>query len=115
VHATIRKISADAAQSAVAMELAAVELFPYHSRQFDREATLDTPSVGLARSFVQDVAVPRARRGECGIVVARGNWAWKLAPSENVVVYQGPECVSAGLGPNTRGGRLILRMLAAAP
>ena len=107
-----RGLSTVEAQRAVASEVASLELFPYHSRHFDRHELLgDLRSVALARAFVRDHVRPRAMAGDCGVVVARGNWAWGLEESENVVVYSGVEPVSARLGPSSRGGALMLKML----
>jgi len=109
-----RAIAAAEAQREVALKLAAVELLPYHSRRFrHRELLGELRSVVLARQFIHEYVLPRAHQGECGVVVARGNWGWNLKETDNVVVYSGAEPVSAHLGPNTRGGKLILHLLGA--
>jgi hypothetical protein len=100
----------DETLSVIAQEFAALQLVPYHSSRFDATASLlnSLRSVQLARRFVSEYVLPRARKGECVIIVARGNWAWNLQPEENVVVYENPEYRSALLGPATRGGAAIL-------
>jgi hypothetical protein len=97
----------------LARRIAAIELMPYHSKSYDPKLLSGTKlaSVALARSFVHEHVLPRARSGHAALVVARGNQAWGLAEEPNVVVYSGAEPVSARVGPGSRGGDLILHHL----
>ena len=111
--AAAKGLSLEDASRELAGRVAAIELMPYHSKSFDR-GLLDgaaLPSVQLARGFVQEHVLPRARAGRSALVVARGNWAWGLREEPNVVVYSGTEPVAARVGPGTRGGELLLRHL----
>jgi len=108
--------SMDEATRQLARRVAAIELMAYHSKSFDR-GFLDgaaLPSVQLARAFVREYVLPRARSGRSVLIVARGNWAWGLDEEPNVVVYRGTEPVAARIGPGTRGGDLLLRHLGVA-
>jgi len=114
--ASHRGISRTEARQAVAEQVAAIELVPYHSRDGVSDAAeRRLRSVELARSFVMDVVLPRALQGECGVVVARRAKKWAIPPSPNVVVYEQDMARSAPLGPKTQGGALILRMLNVIP
>lgn len=108
-----RKTSRSDARKLVARELASIELVPYHSTTFRprglRAGQLE--SAKLARSFVQEVVVPRAQRGDCGIIVTRKANAWGLENAKNIVVYGAAQARSASLGLETEGGQLILEHL----
>jgi hypothetical protein len=96
-----------------ASEIASVELVPYHSKTFAFPAKLLTKlrSVQLVQNFVTDVLSPRARRGDCLIVVTRSSRYWGLKAARNIVLYEGSETRSAHLSPGSRGGDAILRFL----
>lgn len=96
----------------VACSIAALELIPYHSQAFSRWGIITKlKSARLARAFVHEVALPRARKDECRIIVARQARAWGVQEERNVIVYRGGENRGAWLGPETRGGKAILDML----
>jgi hypothetical protein len=99
--------------------LCVIELVPYHSNEFklphrlyklDGDETLH--SVTLARSFVRDNLVDRAKRGEVLILVMRKAEEWgfpdKQANHVGTVIYRGSECRSAHLSPDSPGGRAIV-------
>jgi hypothetical protein len=89
--------------------VAAIQLLPYHSARFARRSVVDRlRSVKLARSFVTEHVLPRTAAGECGVVMMWG--PWNLEPIEPNVVVQGG-ISGHRLGPNTRGGSLLLRRL----
>jgi hypothetical protein len=115
--AEARGVSIVDATTLLGSQLAAVELFPYHSKKFDKGLVSGDflRSVDLARRFVREFVLPRARDGQCALVVARGNWGWRIEEEPNVVVYGGVECRTGRIGPGTRGGDLILRMLSGLP
>lgn len=92
--------------------LAAIELFPYHSIRFKGSKKLgQLPSVIAARTFVNEVLVPRAKRGELKIIAARKVKAWGIKRSLHVVTYSGGQSRGASLGPNTPGGKAILHRI----
>jgi len=103
------------ARARLASQLACIELVPYHSPQFsDAGGWIDgLASVRLARSFVHEYVVPRARRGDALVIVTRQAAAWGLRESDRVVVYRGHEARAAHLSPGSRGGRAILQHLGA--
>jgi len=89
--------------------VAILELFPYHSSVGGLEAKLlrDLRSVSLVRSYVREHLLPRAKRGDALLIVTRQARLWGLEPTNNVVVYSGPEARSAHLSPRSRGGQAI--------
>ncbi|MBU4399332.1 MAG: hypothetical protein KKE86_08360, partial [Planctomycetes bacterium] len=60
--------------------IAAIELIPYHSENFALPGRIrdKLPSVCLARDFTHDILKPRARSGDCLIVVTRAVKQWHL-------------------------------------
>ncbi|MEX2278231.1 MAG: hypothetical protein WD674_10670 [Cucumibacter sp.] len=91
--------------------LAHIELVPYHSPSFRGHALInDLPSVNAARRFVQDALVSAAQAGSKTIIVTRQEAAWGLPkPSEHLVIYKGGQTRGASLGPDTPGGKAILK------
>lgn len=94
--------------------LASIELLPYHSSRFTISPGMlaRLESVQLARRFVRDYVVPRVRRGEAIVIVARQARAWGVPEARGVVTYAGGETRAAYLTPPSRGGRAILEHLA---
>ena len=103
------------ALSFFAKSVAALELLPYHSASFGLPARImnDLHSVCLARSYVSEVLVPRARRGGALLIAARQAGTWGLAEEEHTIVYKGSETRAAYFTPDSRGGKAILRHLKA--
>lgn len=66
------------ARGRLARELASIELVPYHSANFalPDHVIRSLQSVKLARRFVLDKLVPRARSGDCLLVVTRAAKHW---------------------------------------
>ncbi len=97
----------------VAKSVAVMELMPYHSASFGIPGrVLDKlRSVRLARAYVSEVLLPRARADNALLVVTRQGKRWGLPVHENVTVYEGAETRAAHLGPNSRGGKAILERL----
>ncbi len=93
--------------------IAAIELAPYHSVNFAVPSRVfnSLRSVNLARSFVHEELLPRAKSGDCLIVVTRAVKHWQLPKHRNVVAYTTAETRSAYLSPRSRGGSAILRFL----
>lgn len=93
--------------------IAVLELAPYHSVNFTVPHRLLTSlrSVQLARAFVSEELLPRARAGECLIVVTRAVKDWELPTHENVIAYTASEARGAHLSHQSRGGSAILNFL----
>lgn len=68
-------------------------------------------SVQLAKQFVHDELVPRARLDECLIVVTRAANKWQVPPLKNVITYTPTEALSAHLNARSRGGAAIMSHL----
>ena len=93
--------------------IATLELVPYHSSSYgltDR-VVRSLRSVKLARAFVADVLMPRARAGRTLLVVARKAGHWGIPRTKGVIVYKAAETRAAHLTPRSRGGQAILRHL----
>lgn len=110
---TSRSISFVAAQRALAAELASIELVPYHSATFGDPGgwLAGLQSVQLARTYVQDVIVPRVRRGEAIVIATRQVSLWGLPDIPGVVRYSPGQARGAHLTPTSPGGRAILEWL----
>jgi hypothetical protein len=90
--------------------VAHVELVPYHSSAFGGHALIEKlESVKAARRYVHDVLVPAARNGTKTLIVTRQAKAWGLKRDRGVVIYKGGQTRGASLGPDTPGGKAILR------
>ena len=113
------KVPFSEARARLARELVSIELLPYHSAKFrDADKWLEKlTSVNLAREFVKDVVIPRARDGKAVVIVTRQVKAWKLPEDlpPNVIRYNPAEAQAAHLSPNSRGGRAILDHLRSIP
>lgn len=111
--AAFKGISYSEARWALARAVACVEMVPYHSVAFGISEKIwkSLPSVRLARSYVREVLVPRARGRRILIVATRQVAGWDVAKSDNVILYEGPETRAAHLTPRSRGGRSILEFL----
>jgi hypothetical protein len=94
---------------------ATLELVPYYSQSFGLSLRTfrKLHSVELAKSFVTDVLVARARQGKCLLIAMRKTAIWNLQPAPNVVVYGKEDWRSARLTPNSPGGARILEFLTA--
>lgn len=97
----------------VASSLCVLELVPYHSSSFGLSDRIVSKmaSARLARKFVHDVLVPKARDGTALIVVTRQAKGWGLGPDCGAIIYQNSETRAAHLGDTSRGGRRILDFL----
>jgi hypothetical protein len=97
----------------VSRNLACIELYPYHSRSFHLPASVKNSllSAKLAKTYVHDVLVPKARSGAATIIVTRKGSEWDLPHHRNIVVYNSSESRAAHLTLNTSGGRKISEFL----
>ncbi len=92
--------------------VASIELYPYHSRKFKlpNRTRAALRSAELARLFVHDVLLPKAKRGNALIVVMRQAKTWGLAPQNGVVMFDNLEARGAHLTSRTKG-RIVLDFL----
>jgi hypothetical protein len=106
------------AMSHLSKRICCIEYLPYHSVKFKNGRFLHTlKSTCLIRGFILKDIVPRAKRGEVGIIV-RGQQYWQIPEDrltgkekENVVFMKGPHAIGAHLGIKTEAGKLIARFL----
>lgn len=84
----------------LSQRVAAIELVPYHSFEFN--APINLASASAARRYVASIDPGR-------IVIATRRVAnWGLADGQNVFKYPASHSRGASLGPNTLGGMAIL-------
>jgi len=93
-----------------------INLVPYHSAEGGVATRISgkLPTSLAIQRFVLGNLVPRARRGEIGLVVARSSRGWGIDASmecECIVVYKDGETRGAYQTGVTRGGKLIRRFL----
>jgi hypothetical protein len=115
---TIQKIAAEKFDGnyrvglrSLSSKLACVELFPYHSSSFrDHNLLEHLPSVNAARQYALNGLIPDARAGKRTVIVTRQVAAWAV-PNDvpNLVTYEGGHTRGASLGPDSAGGKAILR------
>ncbi len=99
------------AMSVLSKQICCLEYLPYHSARFGlKESVLETlHSTRLVKKYTEKDLLPRAARGEIGIIVARGKSRWGIEnPSDNVVFLKG---ISTHFGPKTKQGQLIKHFL----
>lgn len=110
-----RRISRLEALRFVGEEIALLQLVPYHSASFGlpRRLVEQLESVRLARTFLNDVLLPRARNGKALVVCTRAAKRWRLDNEDSVLVYGPAQARGASIGPNTQGGKRILERLLA--
>lgn len=97
--------------------LALIELVPYHSSHFSSHALVESlKSSRMAQAYVADVLMQDVRLGTKTVIATRQAKTWNLGdPGENCVIYTGGQSRGASLGPNTSGGKAILRQLGLKP
>ena len=66
-------------------------------------------SVKLARAFVNNVVVPRVKRGKAIVIILRKEKLWNVPELKGVVKYSAAEARAAHLTPNSPGGKAILK------
>ena len=104
----------DNALKLLSRRLAAIEMFPYHSRTFKAGSVLEQlPSVSAAREFIHGL-LPRAHANELSIIVTRS--IRTVGIEDHALVNFDPKLVrSAPLGPETKGGLAIIEALKRRP
>lgn len=107
------------ARTTLGRKLAVIQLVPYHSAVFglSPKALKQLPSVRLAQDFVRQTVSERVRAQKAIVIVLRQVKTWnpylppKPEEKDRVIRYKPAEAIGASLGPNSRGGRAILRKL----
>lgn len=106
------------AMSHLSKRICCIEYLPYHSVKFKNGKLLHSlKSTRLIWEFVHKDIVPRAKRGEVGIIV-RGQQYWQIPEDRkkreekrNVVVMKGAHAIGAHMGIETEAGKLFARFL----
>lgn len=91
------------ALSCLAKRIACLELVPYHSESFS--GTTQIASANAAKRFAKEAS----RDADRTIVVTRAVKDWDLGDGPNIITYNGGQARVASLGPNSCGGRAILK------
>ncbi|SHF83917.1 hypothetical protein SAMN05444273_11615 [Litoreibacter ascidiaceicola] len=91
----------------LAEKVACLEMVPYHSKSFG--ARVNIPSAIAAR----DAAKRIARDTNRTVIVTRRVKDWDLPGTDNVTLYNPAKAQSASLGPESEGGKEILKALGA--
>ena len=85
----------------LAKRIASLELVPYHSKSFS--GTAQIASAKAVRRFAREASRDRM------IVVTRGVKDWDVGDRPNIITYNGGQARGASLGPDSPGGRAILK------
>lgn len=101
-----------AANQLLAKRIAAVELFPYHSKTFSLGAAhLKSPSCIAAKKFVQSLINDPTRT----VIVMRKTKEWELPVLADqgcdLFIYENGEQRGAHLSPDSKGGGAILKRI----
>src|SRR3989344_8418965 len=86
-----KPISYGEALKIISEKVVCLELSPYHSRKngLGKNILENMKSTKKIVEFAQNYVLEKARAGQAGIIVARGNPYWQLQKGKNVVVYRG--------------------------
>lgn len=95
----------------LSQRIASIELVPYHSVAFHGGRLIrDLASTRQAKDFARTALVKKASSGKASIIITRKVKAWGLPKSGKGVVAYSPRLArSASLGPESPGGKEILR------
>jgi len=92
--------------------IAVLQMVPYHSAGFKSSWAFKLHSAEKAKELAREYIFRRARAGEAIAIILRNGKQWGASPRcRNVVCYGGPHVRGAWLGPETVGGKAILRFL----
>ena len=95
------------AEAEIAKHVSVFNVCSYASRSAEKitsSVIRNIPSSQFAISYLHEVLIPQARKGERFIVVCRGAWAWKIDKSfecENIKFVNSPR--GGHFGPEIRG------------
>ncbi len=100
----------------ISNRIACLELVPYHSKDgVNNDTIIHLESVKVMLDFFHSDILPKAKKGEVGLIVARGRRHWmrgqEIVEQDNIVVYSNGEERSASIAPKTRGGRVVEQFL----
>lgn len=111
-----RGVRYEVARAELGEKLAVIQLFPYHSAEFNYK-WVSLPSVRLAGEFVRDIVVERVRAKQAICIAVLGVKHWEkylpkdLTEEQGVIRYDTTLARAASLNPNapkSPGGRAIL-------
>jgi hypothetical protein len=79
-------VSFHKAMSILSRQICCLEYLPYHSARFGlgKKFQGSLKSTQLVKNFVHEDLVPRASKGEIGIIVARGKSRWEVEESKKI-------------------------------
>jgi hypothetical protein len=85
------RITTVAATNEVVQRVTLIEAGAYHSKKFPGDWCEDLPSSRAARTFVHQVLIPKAQRGEALLFVWRRAAFWGVPIGTHGVIYRPPE------------------------
>lgn len=91
-------------------KIAIVEYFPYCSASF-KKPPKEFPSSKMVVEFVQRTLVPKATNNEICIIATRQSTKWDLPQHRNIIIYEGKQCQSASLSPQSPGGGKLIEFI----
>ncbi len=97
----------------LANSVANIELYPYHSLKFKLSKRLRNilPSAKLAKSYVNEVLLRKARSGEIALVVMRRAKEWGVPSGPGVYAFQSGEARGAHLSKHSKITHEVLHHL----
>ena len=94
----------------LAQRIAHLELVPYHSPSFSGHGLIaKLESARTAKAYAQGELLATTKQRKKSVIITRRKADWGLSSSERITVYEGGHTRGASLGPNTAGGRAILK------
>lgn len=94
----------------LSQRIAHLELVPYHSPSFKGHGLITKlQSVQAAKAYAQDNLLTATKQGKKSLIITRRRADWGLTSGKRITVYEGGHTRGASLGPNTAGGRAILK------
>ncbi|MBR4321204.1 hypothetical protein [Treponema sp.] len=86
--------------------IATLELIPYHSQKYNLPKKIEESlcSKKLIKKFVHDTLVPKAKKGETLIIVARKakEWGFGKSDNKNIIIYGKEEAQSFSLSKKSK-------------
>ncbi|GAA4824801.1 hypothetical protein [Algivirga pacifica] len=82
----------------ISQNIAIIELYPYHSKQFTNNSSVQKlSSVQIIKEFVHNYLVPKAVNNEICIISTRQSRTWNLLEHQNIISFTGSDSRSAHL------------------
>lgn len=97
----------------LARKVAIIEMYPYHSQSLNPSKSLQRGIVSrqIAKNFVKEYVVKKARDEKACIISLRRSKEWELPSHNNIVIYGPGEARAASLSMKTAGAKKILEFL----